>query len=62
MGKLTDILGNGDGERIRQAWNETEAAGEFGRCHRMYTWPTLSTENSNRAEARRRRVTSSNSK
>ena len=30
MGKLTDILGNGDGERIRRAWNETEAAGEFG--------------------------------
>jgi len=30
MGKLTDILNNGDGERIRQAWNETEAAAEFG--------------------------------
>jgi hypothetical protein len=30
MGKLTDILANGDGERIRQAWNETEAADEFG--------------------------------
>ena len=30
MGKLTDILANGDGERIRQAWNQTEAADEFG--------------------------------
>lgn len=30
MGKLTDILNNGDGERIRKAWNETEAADEFG--------------------------------
>lgn len=30
MGKLSDILNNGDGERIRCAWNETEAADEFG--------------------------------
>jgi hypothetical protein len=30
MGKLSDILNNGDGERIRRAWNETEAADEFG--------------------------------
>jgi len=30
MGKLSDILNNGDGERIRQAWNDTDAAGEFG--------------------------------
>lgn len=30
MGKLTDILQNGDGERIRQAWNDTQAADEFG--------------------------------
>ena len=30
MGKLSDILNNGDGEGIRKAWNETEAADEFG--------------------------------
>ena len=30
MGTLSDILNNGDGERIRRAWNETEAADEFG--------------------------------
>ena len=30
MGKLSDILNNGDGERIRRKWNETEAADEFG--------------------------------
>lgn len=30
MGKLSDILNNGDGERIRRAWSETEAADEFG--------------------------------
>ena len=30
MGRLFDILQNGDGERIRQAWNETQAADEFG--------------------------------
>ena len=29
MGKLTDILGNGDGDRLRQAWDTTEAAGEL---------------------------------
>ena len=29
MGKLTDILRNGDGERLRQAWDSTEAAGEL---------------------------------
>ena len=29
MGKLSDILNNGDGEQLRQAWNSTEAAEEF---------------------------------
>lgn len=29
MGKLSDILHNGDGDRMRRAWDSTEAAGEF---------------------------------
>jgi len=29
MGKLQDILQNGTADRLRQAWNETEAAGEL---------------------------------
>jgi len=29
MGRLTDILGNGDGDSLRDAWNSTEAAAEF---------------------------------
>jgi hypothetical protein len=30
MGKLSDILDNSDGDRLRQAWNKTEAAEDFG--------------------------------
>ena len=29
MGKLSDILRNGDSDRLRQAWDSTEAAGEL---------------------------------
>lgn len=29
MGRLSDILANGTADRLRQAWNETEAAGEL---------------------------------
>lgn len=29
MGKLCDILRNGDADRLRQAWDETKAAGEL---------------------------------
>ena len=29
MGKLSDILNEGDGNRLRQAWGETEAAEDF---------------------------------
>jgi len=29
MGKLSDILRNGDSDRLRQAWDTTEAAGEL---------------------------------
>ena len=29
MGKLSDILGNGDGDSLHKAWNSTEAADEF---------------------------------
>ena len=30
MGKLSDILRNGDADRLQNAWNTTQAAGEFG--------------------------------
>lgn len=30
MGRLTDILANGDGEGLRRAWTETKAAEDFG--------------------------------
>ena len=30
MGKLTDILRDGDADSLRRQWNETEAADEFG--------------------------------
>jgi len=30
MGKLSDILRNGDADRLQNAWNSTQAANEFG--------------------------------
>ena len=30
MGKLSDIVRNGDADRLRNAWNTTQAAGDFG--------------------------------
>ena len=30
MGKLSDIVRNGDADRLQNAWNTTQAAGDFG--------------------------------
>ncbi|HLQ43845.1 MAG TPA: DUF669 domain-containing protein [Planctomycetaceae bacterium] len=30
MGKLTDILRNGDADRLRRSWETSQAAGDFG--------------------------------